>query len=156
MSVATEKPAVLASESPIPESLVGVVQSFNYAPRGECNGVLLKLEGKLVQVNLRPCESTAVAKGIAIGDRISVSALHEETDADHPVYRARELFTALGQKITLADPSPGGRPQRSSRARGFRTEARIRFVIRSGRSRRDGVWWRRSAELTGNPAHAEG
>jgi predicted O-methyltransferase YrrM len=113
MGVAAEEPAALTAESRIPESLVGVVQSFNYDPRGECNGILLKLKGKLVQVNLLPSEPTKVAKAIAIGDKITVLALHEKTDADHSVYHARELITAQGQKIAMSGPSPGGSSQES-------------------------------------------
>jgi caffeoyl-CoA O-methyltransferase len=112
-----EDPAVAAVGAPVPSSLDGVVQSLNYAPRGECNGVLLKSEGRLIQVNLPPRESIDLNKGIAIGDRIRASVVFEKTDADHAVCRPRELITARGRKFTWKDQSPGGNRQRPTEPR---------------------------------------
>ena len=93
-----------------PQALKGVVERFNYGPKGSYESLLLKIADKLVQVNFPPHMAAEVTKAVATGDQISVVAVAEGSKGDHPVYRLQKLTTAKGEGIVMLKPKPEEQP----------------------------------------------
>ena len=94
-----------------PQTLKGVVERFNYSPKGGYESVLIESADKLVQVNFPPHMAAEVAKAVATGDQISVVAVAEKSEGDHSVYRLQKLTTAKGEEIVMLKPKPGEQPK---------------------------------------------
>ena len=79
--------------------LTGTVDGLNYSPRGDVDGLMLKLSDKTAQINLPPGLGVAVSQ-ISVGSSVKVSAHPEPGEADHPIYELATLTTESGKKIS--------------------------------------------------------
>ena len=91
------------------EKFQGILQEFNFSPKGGIEGFLLHFDGQTVQVNVTAEVGFAVVRGIgqqveATVEPESGSAKHP-TRGDHPVYQLMTLTGADGK--TLIHSSPG-------------------------------------------------
>jgi hypothetical protein len=93
-----------------PQTLKGVVERFNYRPKGGYESVLIESADKLAQVNFPPHMAAEVAKAVATGDQISVVAVAGKSKGDHSVYRLQKFTTAKGEEIVMLKPKPGEQP----------------------------------------------
>jgi methylase of polypeptide subunit release factors len=103
MGVAAEKPIPPVSGTPMPESLAGVVQSFNYTPWGECNGVLLKLEGKLVQEIGTSNGISAIWFGLALRKTGGRLITHEIDPDAAALARKNFAIAGVGELVTIVE-----------------------------------------------------
>lgn len=94
-----------------PQALKGVVERYNYSPKGGYESMLLKSADKLVQINFPPHMAAEVTKAVATGNQISVVAVAEDAKGDHPVYRLQKLTMANGEEIVMLKPKPGEQPK---------------------------------------------
>ncbi len=67
----------------------GTVQSFNVSPKGSYEGLLLKENGRTVQVNFSPDLADNIRSAAAVGETIEFEVEPVETRGEHshPVYR---------------------------------------------------------------------
>lgn len=93
------------------QTLKGAVERFNHSPKGEYDALLMKSDGKLVQINFPPHMAAEIAKALAVGDQISVVAASKESKGDHPVYELQKVTTAKGTEIVLPEPKPRAKPE---------------------------------------------
>jgi ABC-type polysaccharide/polyol phosphate export permease len=87
----------------------GVVEGFNYGPRGNVESLLMKCDGRLVQANFPSRSAADVTKAVAVGNEVSVVGIVEEQQADHPICRISKL-AVKGQEITVAEPEAKHKP----------------------------------------------
>jgi hypothetical protein len=80
--------------------LSGTIEAFNYSPRGDIDGVMLKMSDKTAQINLPPGMGAALSQ-TAPGSTLKVSACPEPGQADHPIYELQSLTTEQGKKISV-------------------------------------------------------
>jgi len=92
-----------------PQTLKGAVERFNYSPKGEYESLMLASEGKSIQINFPPHLSAKIAKAVAVGDSISVTATTTESKGDHPVYDLLSLSPKTGEEIVA--PPPHAKPE---------------------------------------------
>lgn len=64
------------------ETITGTVTSVNFAPKGEVDGLLLDVGGKVVQLNLSP--EHAVGAAALVGKSVEATVSPEPKVADHP------------------------------------------------------------------------
>ena len=72
------------------EHLNGIVQAYNFSPKGGVEGLLLTEGDRTVQVNIPPDAWPMAAHAAAVGQTVQITASpegHEVPDAEHPVYR---------------------------------------------------------------------
>ena len=79
--------------------LTGTVDGFNYSPRGDIDGVMLKMSDKTAQINLPPGLGLALGH-LSSGSNVKITAYPEPVQADHPVYELATLTTEQGKKIS--------------------------------------------------------
>jgi hypothetical protein len=79
--------------------LTGTIEAFNYSPRGDIDGVMLKMSDKTAQINLPPGMGVALSQ-VSLGSTLKVSACPEPGQADHPIYELQSLTTEQGKKIS--------------------------------------------------------
>jgi hypothetical protein len=94
-----------------PHTLKGIVERFNYSPKGSYESLLIKSGDTLVQVNFPPHMMAEVTQAVATGDQISVVAVAENSKGDHPVYRLEKLTTTKGADVIMRKPEPGEHPK---------------------------------------------
>jgi hypothetical protein len=114
-----------APEAADPVDLAGKVESLNLNnQRGSLDGLILVADGQRVQVNLADNQADTIAKTVAVGDQVKVTAIADNGPgrggldrggpggggaADHPVYRMVSLTDAHGQVYTAMEgPGRGG------------------------------------------------
>jgi len=90
------------------QALKGAVERFNYSPKGEYESLMLTTGGKPIQVNFPPHLGAKIAKAVAIGDSIGVTATSTESKGDHPVYDLVSLSPKSGDEILA--PAPHAKP----------------------------------------------
>lgn len=105
-----ERKATTTRGSHSHEKLHGMLQDFNFSPKGSIEGFLLHVDGKTVQVNVTPDVGFAVVRGI--GQHIEATVVPEPTTAkhgkgDHPVYGLVILTAADGKVLIHAGASDG-------------------------------------------------
>ena len=86
-------------------SMNGIVERFNYGPKGNIDSLLIKCDGKLVQANFPPQVGAKVKKAVTVGDEVSITGVPEERKGDHPVYKIEKL-TVKGKEMTFPEPTP--------------------------------------------------
>jgi hypothetical protein len=89
------------------ETFHGVLQDFNFSPKGGIEGFLLHSDGRTVQVNVRPEVGFAVVRGIGQNVEATVepeTATAKNVKADHPVYRLVTLTGADRKPLIFAGP----------------------------------------------------
>jgi hypothetical protein len=89
------------------ELLSGTCQNLLFSPKGGIEGVLLKVDGKTVQVSMPPDIGSALAQKTASGKRLRVLATPDHSpktgEGAHPVYQFESLADAAGQAVELTD-----------------------------------------------------
>jgi len=100
-------------DPPKPQAVSGVVELFNLSPKGPYDSVLLKNDGKVIQVVFPKESSEAVVKLIKVGETIESSAVSEEAKGKHPVFKAQSLKNAKGEKLEFAEKAkePENKPK---------------------------------------------
>ena len=76
-----------------PETLRGVVQGYNYSPKGEIEGVILDVRGAGRQVNFPPGLGGPAAQAAGIGE--TVEAVVEPEPGAHEPPRAEPTVSRL-------------------------------------------------------------
>lgn len=94
-----------------PHTLKGVLERFNYSPRGGYDSMLITSSEALVQVTFPPHMAAQMRKAVTAGDQISVVAVAEPSKGDHSIYRLQKLTSAKGEEIVMLEPKPGDRSQ---------------------------------------------
>jgi hypothetical protein len=89
------------------ETLNGIIQDYNFSPKGGVEGLLLQGGDRTVQVNVPPDAWPAVAHAAAVGQAVQVAVvpepeIHKHPQGEHPVYRVVSLKPSSGPG-TLAD-----------------------------------------------------
>jgi hypothetical protein len=72
------------------EHVTGIIQAYNFSPKGGVEGLLLRDGDRTVQVNIRPDEWPILAHAAAVDQTVQIAASpepHQVPDAEHPVYR---------------------------------------------------------------------
>ena len=90
-----------------PALLTGTVESFNYGPHGSPSGIMLKADGKVMQVNCPPDVGVALLAAAPVGDEVKVTAIEARAKADHPVYHLIQLTNSKGQSF-VGGPGAAG------------------------------------------------
>jgi hypothetical protein len=93
------------------EHLNGVVQAYNFSPKGGVEGLLLTEGDRTVQVNIPPDASLMAAHAAAIGQAVQITASpegHEVPDAEHPVYRFISFEPSNGTSSAVDEPPHEG------------------------------------------------
>jgi hypothetical protein len=99
-----------------PQWLTGVLEGFNFSPRGDMESFMLKEGGQVTQVVFPPDASSAIVETVTARERIRVMAVPERSVALHPVYRLVSLTAKNGQQLTLDRlPRKGKPPQPQTR-----------------------------------------
>jgi hypothetical protein len=102
--------AAASSGEPSAEKFHGLLQEFNFSPKGGVEGFLLHADGKTIQVNVTPDVGFAVVRGI--GQHVEVTVVPEPATSkhakgDHPVYSLVTLTGADGKALIHAGASDG-------------------------------------------------
>ncbi len=92
-------------------TLNAVVQGYNYSPKGEIEGALLREGDRTVQVNIPPHLGIAIALTVPVGQTVEATVepeprLHKHPDGEHPVYRLVALKAADGRAFALDGHGP--------------------------------------------------
>lgn len=86
-----------------PELLSGTCQDLLFSPKGGIEGVLLRVEGKIVQISMPPHIGSAMSQKTSPGKRLRVLATADHSpktsDAAHPVYEFESLADTAGEAI---------------------------------------------------------
>lgn len=99
------------------ESLTGTVQAFNFAPKGEIDGLLLDVDGKTVQVNIPPDKGPGVERLVGLSIAVVVGPEPKVADhpkGDHPVHK----FIAFQGESAEAKPPHKPEPKRAHEGHG--------------------------------------
>jgi hypothetical protein len=109
-AVARALKAPTAHSEPTAEKLHGLLQEFNFSPKGGVEGFLLRVDGKTIQVNVTPDVGFAVVRGI--GKHVEATVVPEPATSkhgkrDHPVYSLVTLTAADGKVLIHAGASEG-------------------------------------------------
>ena len=91
------------------ETLSGVVQAYNYSPKGGVEGMLVLDGERILQVNLPPDLGLAIALTNAVGQSVEATVEPEQEDkkhpkGEHPVYRLGSLKATDGRVFGPAGP----------------------------------------------------
>jgi hypothetical protein len=91
------------------ETLSGVVQAYNYSPKGGVEGMLIQEGDRTLQVNLLPDLGLAIALTNAVGQSVEATVEPEPEDKKHPkrehsVYRLVSLTATDGRVFGPAGP----------------------------------------------------
>ena len=81
----------------------GTVQGFNYAPRGEVEGLMIKTADRVVQINLPRDLGPIIASKAAVGSQVQLSAIPQMGMPDHPVY---DFYSMKSGDREIRMPSP--------------------------------------------------
>lgn len=83
----------------------GTVQAFNVSPKGTYEGLLLKTEDELIQVNFPQEFGTQIADLASEGMEIQVEVESQEVKghASHPVYQLLSITNARKERFSLAE-----------------------------------------------------
>lgn len=87
------------------QNLKGVIQSYNYAPGGEVDALMIKQGDALVQVNLPPRMGAIVPSVAAEGDEVTIVAAPRLGMPGHSVYELVSLTGKNGKQLSV--PKPG-------------------------------------------------
>jgi len=83
------------------EIVRGALQQLLFSPKGGIEGLLLKVEGQMVQVAIEPSTAHAEALAAAVGKAIELTASPDRSpktkNGAHPVYKLK-VITKLGGK----------------------------------------------------------
>jgi len=93
------------------EHLKGIVQAYNFSPKGGVEGLLLTEGDRTVQVNIPPDASLMAAHAAAVGQAVQITASpegHEVPDAEHPVYWLISFELSNGTGAAVDGPSHEG------------------------------------------------
>ncbi|MGP0062393.1 MAG: hypothetical protein ACLQGP_02160 [Isosphaeraceae bacterium] len=93
------------------ETLHAIVEAYNYSPKGDIDGVLLREGDRIVQVNLPPHLGIAISLTIPVGQSIEATVepepeLRKHPEGEHPVYRLVALKAPDGRSFALDSHSP--------------------------------------------------
>ncbi len=85
------------------EILNGIIQHYNFSPKGGVEGLLLQDGDRTVQVNVPPEAWVAIASAAVVGQAVQVSVIPEPESGkhprgEHPVYRFISLQPASGPR----------------------------------------------------------
>src|SRR5665213_293306 len=89
--------------------LTGSVQGYNVGPHGMPDGLLIKVDHKLIQINCPPTLGAALPAVAPNGDEVKITALPERSSAsaDHEIYRLVMLTNSKGQQLNAGPGLPG-------------------------------------------------
>jgi hypothetical protein len=93
------------------EHLNGIVQAYNFSPKGGVEGLLLTEGDRTVQVNIPPDASLMAAHAAAVGQAVQITAStegHPVPDAEHPVYRLISFEPSNGTSSAVDEPPHEG------------------------------------------------
>lgn len=88
-----------------PQDLTGTVQSYNLAPRGNYEGLLVKTGDRLAQINFPPDMAAAITHAAPLGEQVKMQVIPQMSMPDHPVYDLVSITGPKGQELKL--PRPG-------------------------------------------------
>jgi hypothetical protein len=88
------------------ETLQAVVHGYNYGPKGDIDGALLRGGDRTVQVNIPPHLGIAIALTVPVGQSVEATVeaepeLHKHPDGEHPICRLVALKAAAGRVFAL-------------------------------------------------------
>jgi hypothetical protein len=91
------------------EALSGVVQAYNYSPKGGVEGMLIQDGDRSLQVNLPPNLGLAIALTNAVGQSVEATVEPEQEvkkhpKGEHPVYRLVSLKATDGRVFGPTGP----------------------------------------------------
>jgi hypothetical protein len=94
---------------PDAEHFNGIIQGYNFSPKGGVEGVLLTEGDRTVQVNIPPHAWPVAAHAAAVGQAVQIAASPEpgtdkHPDAEHPVYRLISLMPVSGPGAAIDGP----------------------------------------------------
>jgi hypothetical protein len=104
------KPAVKSHE-PAHEKFHGVLQDFNFSPKGGIEGFLLRSNGQTVQINVTSDVGFAVVRGIGQTVEATVEPDHEigkHGKGNHPVYTLVSLTGTEGKMLIHSGTGDAG------------------------------------------------
>jgi hypothetical protein len=93
------------------EHLNGIVQAYNFSPKGGVEGLLLTVGERTIQVNIPPDAWPMAAHAAAIGQAVQITASPEGQpvpDAENPVYRLISFEPSNGTGAAVDEPSHEG------------------------------------------------
>jgi hypothetical protein len=92
------------------ERLSGQLQQLLFSPKGGIEGLLLKVDHKLLQVSIKPGSADAKTLNDAVGKPIEVIASPDHSlkikPGAHPVYQLDSIKTLAGKAFTPNAPQP--------------------------------------------------
>jgi hypothetical protein len=93
------------------ETWHAVIQGYNYSPKGDIEGALLREGDRTIQVNIPPHLGIAIALAVPIGQSVETTVepepeLRKPLEGDHLVYRLVDLKAADGRVFALPDRGP--------------------------------------------------
>jgi hypothetical protein len=92
------------------ESLSGHLQQLLFSPKGDIEGLLLKVGSNPIQVSMEPAGADAKALNNAVGKPIQVRASPDHSpkakDGAHPVYQLESITTLAGKAFKSSAPPP--------------------------------------------------
>ncbi|SIN98282.1 hypothetical protein SAMN05444166_1901 [Singulisphaera sp. GP187] len=94
------------------ETLNGVVQAYNYSPKGGVEGMLIQEGDRTLQINLTPDIGLAIALAAGVGQSVEATVEPEpeakkHPKGEHPVHRLVVLKATNGRMFASAGPGHG-------------------------------------------------
>jgi hypothetical protein len=95
------------------EHLSGVIEAYNFSPKGNVEGLLLNDGRQTIQINITPETWSMAAHAVSVGNDVRIvaspePATHDHPDAEHPVYRLISLTPASRLAADDHEPSHDG------------------------------------------------
>ncbi len=91
-------------------TLKGTVRAFNFAPKGEVDGLLIDVDGRVVQVNIPPEKARGARQMVGLAVEMVIGPEPKVADhpkGDHPVHK----FVAFAGESPAAEPDHEPRPK---------------------------------------------
>jgi hypothetical protein len=84
--------------------LSGTIENYNFSPRGDVDGLILKTGDKTAQVNLPPGVGLLVSQQVTAGSQVKVRAFALPGGSAHSVYVFVSLSGESGKEIKIPSP----------------------------------------------------
>ncbi|MES1175549.1 MAG: hypothetical protein ABUL62_14600 [Myxococcales bacterium] len=92
---AKKQPTMPAKKQPIEREIRGTVQATNISPKGAVEGVLVKTESGMIQLNFPKHEPSTSAPAFSVGAKVCLRAKLETEEFEHPVYELSDAEASV-------------------------------------------------------------